>query len=272
MLLKAFFAGFLLSMVEMAAVAQAAEPVAAGGPASTIGTTEARVDLIVAGPDLAGLRVRMEPGWKFYWRYPGEGGIPPSFDWAQSQNLKSVEVLWPAPQRLSIGDADVFGYAREVVLPLKLVRRDAAQPLALRLALSFGICKDVCILREEILHLTLRPPALFQNSAAGLAQVARALAQVPLGPETSGLAITLEHLDATQLAVAIKSTLPLITPDIFVEALDQAFFGRPVWQMAPDRLSARARLPRQGETASRLDGLRVTLVDGGRAAEIWLNP
>jgi len=270
-LFKAFFAGFLLSMVEIAAPALAAEPPAGTKSAPAIGTQEARVELIAAAPELAGLRVRLQPGWKFYWRHPGEGGLPPSFDWTQSQNLDGTEVLWPAPRRLSIAGADVFGYANEVVLPIRLKRQDATAPLALKLALSFGICKEVCILREDLLQATLPPAASFQSNATALAQVSRALLQVPLAPEASGLAIALEHLDAQQLALAIRSPVPLNAPDLFIEAADQAYFGRPAWQMAPDRLSARARLPRQGEGAPGPGQLRVTFVDGTRATEAQLS-
>src|SRR5262249_53989636 len=40
----------------------------------------------------AGVEIRLAPGWKTYWRYPGDSGVPPRFDFAQSQNVKSVSV------------------------------------------------------------------------------------------------------------------------------------------------------------------------------------
>src|SRR5262249_31521832 len=51
----------------------------------------------------AGLEIKLDPGWKTYWRYPGDSGVPPVFDFASSENVKSVTVLWPAPQRFPDG-------------------------------------------------------------------------------------------------------------------------------------------------------------------------
>ncbi len=51
----------------------------------------------------AGLEIRLDPGWKTYWRYPGDSGVPPTLDFAGSENVKSVTALWPAPQRFSDG-------------------------------------------------------------------------------------------------------------------------------------------------------------------------
>src|SRR4029077_13588186 len=49
----------------------------------------------------AGVEIRLAPGWKTYWRYPGDSGLPPRFDFSKSQNVKSITVRWPAPQRLA---------------------------------------------------------------------------------------------------------------------------------------------------------------------------
>src|SRR5215831_11014656 len=37
----------------------------------------------------AGIEIKLAPGWKTYWRYPGDSGVPPRFDFAGSQNVKS---------------------------------------------------------------------------------------------------------------------------------------------------------------------------------------
>src|SRR2546429_8793312 len=38
----------------------------------------------------AGVEIRLAPGWKTYWRYPGDSGIPPRFDFSKSRNVTSV--------------------------------------------------------------------------------------------------------------------------------------------------------------------------------------
>ncbi|MBO0715897.1 MAG: cytochrome C biogenesis protein, partial [Rhizobiales bacterium] len=47
----------------------------------------------------AGIEIRLDPGWHTYWRDPGDSGAPPTFDFSSSENVKSVNVLWPAPER-----------------------------------------------------------------------------------------------------------------------------------------------------------------------------
>src|SRR5262245_21220165 len=45
------------------------------------------------GPDRrvqVGLEFTLDPGWKIYWRSPGDAGLPPEPDWAGSANLASA--------------------------------------------------------------------------------------------------------------------------------------------------------------------------------------
>src|SRR5262249_18611557 len=37
----------------------------------------------------AGIEIRLDKGWKTYWRYPGDSGVPPRFDFTRSENVKS---------------------------------------------------------------------------------------------------------------------------------------------------------------------------------------
>ncbi|MCH8998360.1 MAG: hypothetical protein IID48_08850, partial [Proteobacteria bacterium] len=65
-----------------------------------------------------GLHFKLEPGWKIYWRSPGEAGYPPSVDWSGSENLAEVRLNWPVPRRFSLFGFETFGYYDEVVLPV----------------------------------------------------------------------------------------------------------------------------------------------------------
>src|SRR5208282_5267135 len=47
----------------------------------------------------AGIEIKLDPGWKTYWRDPGDSGAPPTFDFSGSGNVKSAAVLWPAPEK-----------------------------------------------------------------------------------------------------------------------------------------------------------------------------
>src|SRR4051794_14696290 len=46
---------------------------------------------------LGGIAFQLQPGWKTYWRTPGDSGVPPRFDFSKSDNIDAVTILWPAP-------------------------------------------------------------------------------------------------------------------------------------------------------------------------------
>ena len=76
----------------------------------------------------AGIEIRLDPGWKTYWRYPGDSGVPPTLDFAGSENVKSVTVLWPAPTRFADGaGGHSIGYHGDVVLPLHVLAEGRRQ-------------------------------------------------------------------------------------------------------------------------------------------------
>jgi len=97
------------------------------------------------GTHMAGIRVRLAPGWKTYWRSPGEGGIPPEFDLAASENLKSVRAHWPRPEIFDQNGFRSIGYSDEVVFPLEVTPREAGAPITLRGSMDLGVCQDVCM-------------------------------------------------------------------------------------------------------------------------------
>jgi len=77
----------------------------------------------------AGLEIRLAPGWHTYWRSPGDAGIPPSIDWAGSDNLAHAEIAWPAPQRWSLQGFETAGYENHVVLPIALTLAQPGRPV-----------------------------------------------------------------------------------------------------------------------------------------------
>lgn len=90
--------------------------------------------------------MRIDPGWKTYWRYAGDSGLPPTFDFTGSENVKSVTVLWPAPRLFADGaGGNSIGYTDGVIFPLQVVAQDAGRPVTLRLKAEYGVCEKVCI-------------------------------------------------------------------------------------------------------------------------------
>lgn len=124
---------------------------------------ESKVRLFAAGPQndtpesvlTAGVQIKLEQGWHTYWRSPGDAGIPPSFDWSNSTNVKKVEILYPAPHRYKDPFGDSVVYENEVIFPVLVTPKDKSRPVTLNAKLGYGVCKDICKPGEKELSLTL---------------------------------------------------------------------------------------------------------------------
>ncbi len=124
----------------------------------------------------AGIQIRLDEGWKTYWRYPGDSGVPPKLDFSGSENVKSVSTLWPAPERFADGAGGVsIGYHGDVVLPLQIVPEDASRPSTLHVKLGYAVCGKLCVPAEAELALALsgRPGSKEQILLAAEARVPR---------------------------------------------------------------------------------------------------
>ena len=103
----------------------------------------------------AGIEIRLAEGWKTYWRYPGDSGIPPRFDFSGSSNMKSATVRWPAPQRLADESGTSIGYKHDVLFPVDVVPQDATKPVALTLKIDYAVCEKICVPADGKAALTL---------------------------------------------------------------------------------------------------------------------
>lgn len=103
----------------------------------------------------AGVEIRLMRGWHTYWRYPGDAGVPPQFNFAGSRNVKHIDVLWPAPERMVDSGGTSIGYSVGVVFPLRIVPQEAGKPVTLRLRLQYAICEKLCVPAEARSELTL---------------------------------------------------------------------------------------------------------------------
>lgn len=113
----------------------------------------------------AGIQMRLASGWKTYWRYPGDAGVPPLFDFSRSANVDAVTVLWPVPQRFSIEGVTVVGYSGSLIMPLRVVPRKASEAVTLRLKLHYGICEKMCVPATADAELALSGTASSYESA-----------------------------------------------------------------------------------------------------------
>ena len=151
------------------------------GPHSAVRLIAADTQKEAGTPVLrAGIELKLASGWKTYWRYPGDSGLPPRFDFTRSENVKDVVIKWPAPRRFTDEGDVTIGYKGEVTFPLIVVPKDADKPTVLRLDLDYAICEKLCVPAKGQAELVLGADA-----AAHGPMLAAAEARVP-APTTVG--------------------------------------------------------------------------------------
>jgi DsbC/DsbD-like thiol-disulfide interchange protein len=171
----------------------------------------------------AGIEIRLDPGWKTYWRYPGDSGVPPTLEFAGSENVESVTTLWPAPERFVDGAGGYsIGYHGDVVLPLRIVPKDATKPSSLHVKLGYAICGNLCVPAEADLDLVLSGKANAEEAELVAAE-ARVPRRIPLGADPGpggGLSVRSVRREAvgTHERVVVAVAAPDDAPvDLFVE-------------------------------------------------------
>jgi DsbC/DsbD-like thiol-disulfide interchange protein len=114
---------------------------------------------------LGGIALQLQPGWKTYWRSPGDSGVPPRFDFSKSDNVDAVTVLWPAPTKFDDGaGGHSLGYHDQIVLPLRIVTKNAEKPVTLRADISYAVCEKICIPVDAKAELAFTSVASTQDS------------------------------------------------------------------------------------------------------------
>lgn len=211
----------------------------------------------------AGLALEMAPGWKTYWRSPGEVGLPPELSWEGSANVAAVALAYPAPTRFTAFEIENFGYGGAVVFPLTVALREPGAPARLDLRADLLVCADVCI--PETVALTLDLPAGGGVDAGNAAVLSDWIARVPGDAASAAIARAQAHLDADALTVRITSATAFAAPDLFPEHGDYGAFGPPDIRLGDGGRTLWARLPVLAEGEGALD---LTVVDGARAATL----
>lgn len=177
----------------------------------------------------AAVEIRLAPGFKTYWRHPGDAGLPPVLDWSASTNVADVKVHWPAPVRFADPAGFSSGYPDGVVLPVTVTPRDAAQPVVLALTLDFGVCKDICIPARVQAQLPLPNEGSGRFSRVIAGALAREPKRVAFGAGMPGIkAVAGVPGEGRRGALSVTVRVPEgSSPELFVEAPEPWLFGTP---------------------------------------------
>jgi DsbC/DsbD-like thiol-disulfide interchange protein len=221
------------------------------------------------GTQMAALHLRLRDGWKTYWRAPGETGIPPSFDWAGSQNITAVRLHWPRPIVFEQLGARSIGYAQELVLPMEFTLGDPSRPAHVALRVDLGVCETIC------LPATLELRGEFNTLGGHDPLIAAALEDRPIAARSAGLSdvdCAVEPI-SDGLRLTARLDMPPVGPDeiAVIELADSN-----VWVSGSQsrreggRLIASAEMVPPSGAPFALDrsDIRITIIGDDRAAEL----
>ena len=266
--MKNLSCGSLLLAIGVLLGSFAAAPPASAAPARP----DIAASLIVGNTDATdpqsiwlGVRVVLGPGWKTYWKSPGDAGLPPEFDWSASSNIKTAEVNWPLPHRTSILGFDTVGYTGEVVFPVKILRHDRAVDTAIDLKLAVYACSNICVREEYALKATFGPDLA---PRAGQQQIAAWQAKVP-SPQSPTLTIhsvTRLGTDPEQLQIKASATGPFAHPDVLIDSDPPIAAAKPEFERGSDGMATLTVVLPDSSAASLSDrALTAVVINGDQA-------
>ena len=221
------------------------------------------------GTQMTALRVRMAPGWKTYWRAPGDAGIPPRFNWSRSGNLASVKFLWPAPKVYYKNGLRTVGYKGELILPIEMTPKQPGKPITLRAEVELGVCQDICV------PITARLSADLKSGTARDPRISAAIARQPAPARSAGLRGVTCGVEpiADGLRLTAKIDMPRLGKDeiAIFELSDQTIWVSEASAKRQGRtLTATTEMVPPANAPFLLDrsDVRITVLAGGQAVDI----
>lgn len=205
------------------------------------------------------LTVELKPGWKTYWRSPGEGGVAPKISWPEGV---TDSWSWPVPSRFEISGMTTQGYHDKVTIPITL---DGVKGDTLDGTLTLSTCSNVCLLTDYPLHLDFTLP-VDEGFRSAFEQAMRAV------PGTSGVSADLAAwLAGDRLVITGTRDGKWDNPGIYFDPLEGDILpGEPV--IKHDGNTLRVTVPvtdEWGDKPASLEGKRLSFVltSGGHAQQ-----
>lgn len=206
-----------------------------------------------SGKQRVGVEIMMEPGYKTYWRTPGDSGVPPVFDWSGSINVGGLDVRWPTPERFEDGAGFSIGYIGEVVVPISVQPVDPARPVMLILRLSYAVCDKICVPATGEAQLWLEPGVTSVTSPRLDSYEVRVPQRVKVGQQREGINVleVRPGQNTPSLRMTMQPAANGTIEDVFVEGPGSWAFERPRFVTAPDgKVTAVLRVLERPKSAS----------------------
>lgn len=217
------------------------------------------------GAHYAGIQIDLAPGWKTYWRAPGDGGVPTTATWEGSQNLAHAQVLWPRPNVFRTSGMRSIGYTDRVVLPVHAEAQNGGD-IDAHLKLILGICKGVCMPVTISLSGVLR-----EDGSMDAAPIKAALTQRPQAVDAKLSCTLIDMGDEYRLDIAANipplegraetTVVELSDPSVWVS--EPRFMRDESWVLSTVRL-----IPQSEKASVDLSTVRLTMLTTTSAIEL----
>lgn len=221
------------------------------------------------GDHIAALRITLAPGWKTYWRAPGDAGIPPTFSFSGSQNIRAVEPHWPIPDVFYSNGMRTIGYHGGVVFPLTVTSTDQDQPMQISGQIDMGVCEEICI------PVTLNFDAMLPVTGSRDSAITAALVNMPMTQAQAGVGKVVCAIDAISDGLRLTASFdlaPIGSPEtVVIESGDaNVWVSEAQTQRVGNRVSASVDMVHHSGSAFGLDRSRVqiTVLGGNQAIEL----
>ena len=230
---------------------------------------------------IAGLDIQLESRAKTYWRAPGITGEAMTIDWAQSQNVKNLKILWPVPKHFETqaGDdvIDSVGYEGVVLFPLDVEIQNPEKPAHLVLTLNLIVCDKVCVPVQKTVRAKLDAASL-QAPAAKLEAAVRELPQRDAAWPRIDRAYLQASKGQSQIIVEgafVQENTRVFNPALFLEVKDPPEFGPIKLEVGADK-NFKALVPIKTLSYDRgkliSQNWLITVTDGVHSTEIVIQP
>ena len=219
------------------------------------------------GTHMAAVRITLAPGWKTYWRAPGDAGIPPQFQWDGSQNIDAAQFHWPIPELMNQNGMRSIGYHGDVIIPIELSVRDAGEPVRMRGAVQIGVCEQICV------PMSFEFDAILPASGSRDVAIIAALADRPQTQAEAGVGNVTCAISPTEDGLQITTRVPTsrAADAVVIEAgNDAVWVSEPSMDRAGGIIVSRAEMIHMDGGAFALDrsAVRITLLSQGSAVDI----
>ncbi len=109
-----------------------------------------------------GVKIKLEKGWKTYWKNPGDAGAPITIGSKDSSSENKFKILFPFPEKFTDHGVSTIGYEGQVIFPVN-IQKNEIDKINEEINLDYLVCKDICIPISETKNLNLNLQNVVQS-------------------------------------------------------------------------------------------------------------